>query len=75
MDPAGKQFGDARLLETIGQGGAEPLQADVATLLGEIARWHGSQSPHDDISILAVEVSVASDLDEPGVESLVMRAQ
>ena len=60
MDPAGKQFGDARLLEAIGQGRSEPLQEGIATLLGEIARWHGSERPQDDISILAVEVSVAS---------------
>ena len=70
MDPAGKQFGDARLLEAIGQGRSEPLQESVATLLGEIARWHGSERPQDDISILAVEVSVASGLGEPAVESL-----
>ena len=56
MDPAGEQFGDARLLEAIGQGRSEPLQESVATLLGEIARWHGSERPQDDISILAVEV-------------------
>jgi phosphoserine phosphatase RsbU/P len=69
-DPAGKQFGDARLLEAIGQGRSEPLQKGVATLLGEIARWHGSASPQDDISIMAVEVSITSGLVEPGVESL-----
>jgi sigma-B regulation protein RsbU (phosphoserine phosphatase) len=57
MDPAGKLFGDARLLEAIGQGRSEPLQEGVATLLREIARWQGSARPHDDISILAVEVS------------------
>ena len=45
MDPAGKQFGDARLLEAIGRGRSEPLRESVATLLGEIARWHGSESP------------------------------
>ena len=60
MDPAGKLFGDARLLEAIGRGRSGPLQEGVATLLGEVARWHGSESPQDDISILAVEVSVAS---------------
>jgi sigma-B regulation protein RsbU (phosphoserine phosphatase) len=71
MDPAGKQFGDARLLEAIGRGRSEPLQEGVATLLEEIARWHGPQRPQDDISILAVEVSVASGSGEAGVESLV----
>ena len=71
MDPAGKQFGNARLLEAIGEGRSEPLQESVATLLGAITRWHGSESPQDDISILAVDVSVAADQGEPDVESLV----
>ena len=62
MDPAGKQFGDARLMETIGQGRSGPLQESVATLLEEIGRWRGSDTFQDDISILAVEMSVASGL-------------
>jgi sigma-B regulation protein RsbU (phosphoserine phosphatase) len=57
MDPAGELFGDARLLEAISRGRSEPLREGVAGLLGEIARWHGSESPQDDLSILAVEVS------------------
>src|SRR5687768_7047578 len=60
MDPAGQQFGNARLLEAIEKGRSEPLQESVATLLGAILRWLGSERPQDDISILAVEVSVAS---------------
>jgi hypothetical protein len=71
MGPAGKQFGDARLLETIGQSRSEPLQASVATLLGEIGRWHGSQTFQDDISILTVEMSIASAQGEPGATGLV----
>ena len=35
-DTAGKQFGDARLLQAIGQGRCEPIQQGVATLLAEI---------------------------------------
>ncbi len=57
LDPAGKPFGDARLLEVIGRGRSEPLPEGVATLLEEIARWHGTGTPHDDISILAAEIS------------------
>jgi phosphoserine phosphatase RsbU/P len=57
MDPAGKQFGDARLLETIARGRSKPLQESVTTLLDENAQWRGSARPQDDISILAVEVS------------------
>ena len=44
MDPAGKQFGDARLLEAIGRGRSEPLQESVATLLG---RSRGGMDPRD----------------------------
>ena len=57
MNPAGKHFGNAGLLEAIGRGRSEPLQESIATLLGEVARWHGPESLKDDISILAAEVS------------------
>ena len=57
IDPAGKLFGNARLLEAIERGRAEPLKEGVATFLEEVARWHGSERPQDDISILAVEVA------------------
>jgi sigma-B regulation protein RsbU (phosphoserine phosphatase) len=60
MNPAGEQLGNARLLEAIAQGRSEPLQENVATLVGKITRWHGAERPHDDISILAVEISVVS---------------
>jgi sigma-B regulation protein RsbU (phosphoserine phosphatase) len=65
MDAAGHQFGDARLLKAIVQGRSEPLQESVTNLLEQIARWHGSATPQDDISILAVEVSVQSGLTCP----------
>ncbi len=55
-NPAGTQFGDARLMEGIARGRSGPLQEGVGSLLEEIARWHGPQRPQDDISILAVEV-------------------
>ena len=66
MNPAGKQFGDARLLEAIRQGRSEPLQESIATLLTEIARWQGTERPQDDISVLAVEISIGSGLGESG---------
>jgi sigma-B regulation protein RsbU (phosphoserine phosphatase) len=72
MDTAGKRFGDTRLLEAIGRGRSKSLQESVASLLGQIARWHGSDRQQDDISILAVEV--ASGLGEPGALSLPPRA-
>jgi sigma-B regulation protein RsbU (phosphoserine phosphatase) len=64
--PAGERFGGVRLLEAISQGRSEPLREAVATLMGKIAQWHGVESFQDDISILAVEVSVASGLGKPG---------
>ena len=70
MGPAGEPFGDARLLETIGRGRSQPLRAGVAALLGEIAQWHGSERPQDDISILAVEVSVEPGPGVSGVENI-----
>jgi phosphoserine phosphatase RsbU/P len=57
MDPAGKQFGDDRLLEAISRGRTNSLKECVASLIEEITRWRGSEKQKDDISILAVEVS------------------
>ncbi|HUG20060.1 MAG TPA: SpoIIE family protein phosphatase [Planctomycetaceae bacterium] len=65
MNPAGDQFGDAQLLDAIVQGRSVPLQENVASLVGEITRWHGTGRPHDDLSILAVEVSVAAGPGDP----------
>ena len=61
MDPAGEQFGVARLLAAIGRGRSEPLQQSVADLLEQIEGWRGAASAQDDISILAIEVSAAAD--------------
>jgi len=66
---AGEQFGDARLLEAICRGRTEPLQESVATVLKEIAQWQEPERPQDDISILAVEVSVGSGPCDQGAES------
>ena len=57
MDPAGRQFGEARLMDMICQCRFEPVHEGTTALLSEIVRWHGSGGPRDDISILAVEVS------------------
>lgn len=65
MSPAAEQFGDARLMEAIARGRSEPLEQNVASLLAEITRWHEPGRTHDDISILAIERSIASDLAEP----------
>ena len=57
MDSQGKKFGNSRLLGAICQGKSEPLKEGIATLESEIARWHGTSRPQDDISILALRVS------------------
>ena len=57
MDPTGAQFGESRLLAAVRQSRSMPLQDSVASLLDEISRWRGSARPHDDISILAAEIS------------------
>jgi sigma-B regulation protein RsbU (phosphoserine phosphatase) len=66
MDPAGEQFGYARLLQAIGRGWSKPLQEGVAALLEDIERWRGAASAQDDVAILAVEVSAVADRGEPG---------
>jgi hypothetical protein len=70
MDGAGNVFSDARLLEAILQGKSQPLKEGVDTLLGDIARWHGAEKPQDDVSILAVELTVASRVRDVSVESV-----
>ena len=70
MSPAGEIFGNARLLEAIALGRSEPLQENVANLLGEIMRWQGTERPKDDISILVVELSVASGQGEPKLRNV-----
>ncbi len=69
MDRIGEQFGDDRLLEVISEERSEPLQVGVSALVGKIVQWHGSDTPQDDISILAVEVLVAAHPGNPGVKS------
>ncbi len=59
MDPAGKLFGDARLLAAIAEGRSEPLEETIAALVGKVARWHGSERLKDDLSVFAVELLVA----------------
>lgn len=69
MDHDDEQFGNARLLDAIQRGRSEPLRESVNALLVEISRWQGAVRPHDDISILAVEISIASSGDSSLVPS------
>ncbi len=68
MSPTGAQFGNGRLLNAIGRARSQPLQEGVAALMMEIERWQGTERPHDDLSMLAVEISVASGTGKLGVE-------
>ncbi len=68
--PAGELFGDARLLEAVGRGRSVPLRESVAAVLSEVERWHATASAQDDVSIVAVENSVASVPREPGIGPL-----
>jgi sigma-B regulation protein RsbU (phosphoserine phosphatase) len=70
MNPGGERFGEARLLEAIERGRAEPLRIGLASVLGEIARWQGGERPQDDISILAVEVASVPNPRGPGIQAI-----
>jgi phosphoserine phosphatase RsbU/P len=59
MNPSGERFGDVRLLEAIRRRRTEPLQEGIAALMKEIALWQGGERSQDDVSIVAVEISVA----------------
>jgi sigma-B regulation protein RsbU (phosphoserine phosphatase) len=52
----GESFGVNRLLELIKQGHATPLPDSLALLLRGAQDWCGEVPPHDDISLLAVEL-------------------
>ncbi len=56
MNSAGKLFGTDRLLEEIGKIRSQQLEEGVITLLDQITRWHESERPQDDISLLTVEI-------------------
>ena len=66
MDSAGQQFGTERLLTEIGKVRSRKLQEGVVILLEEITRWHESEGPQDDISILSVEISGAPECNAAG---------
>jgi sigma-B regulation protein RsbU (phosphoserine phosphatase) len=59
MNPEGQRFGDARLAEAVCRGRAAPLQEGMAALASGITDWQRDGKPHDDISILGVEVSAS----------------
>lgn len=56
MNTDGEEFSVARLVKAISEGRSESLLESVARIETAIANWHGEESPHDDISVLAVEI-------------------
>jgi sigma-B regulation protein RsbU (phosphoserine phosphatase) len=68
MNGRRERFGDARLLAAIDRIRDEPLEEGMAALLNEVAQWQGDEKAYDDISILAVEVSVVPSPHDLGVK-------
>jgi sigma-B regulation protein RsbU (phosphoserine phosphatase) len=53
--PAREPFGRDRLLRALEKGRARPLAESIALLQEDLGTWCGGASPHDDVSVLAVE--------------------
>ncbi|HUQ68456.1 MAG TPA: SpoIIE family protein phosphatase [Planctomycetaceae bacterium] len=62
-DSAGQLFGNARLMAAISERRVQSLQESLATLLLEFERWRGAEKPHDDVSILAIELAARDSAD------------
>ncbi len=60
MDPDRKQFGNARLIETLVDTRALPLQEGVRHLVSKVERWCGATGPMDDVTIVAMEIVALS---------------
>jgi sigma-B regulation protein RsbU (phosphoserine phosphatase) len=61
MNLAGIQFGKTRLMDVIERTRTVALQTSVSSLLNEITRWQGSETPQDDVSVLAIEIASVAD--------------
>ena len=68
MNPGGERFGESAP-QRDDRPRTSPVRSGegIATLLDQIAAWQGGQSPQDEISILAVEMSSTPDSGGPGV--------
>jgi sigma-B regulation protein RsbU (phosphoserine phosphatase) len=55
--PENQPFGLPRLLDALDQGRAAPLPDSLTLLLQRVDSWCERRGPHDDISILAVEMA------------------
>ena len=53
----GQLFGTQRMQTTVAQSGELEIEESIATLIGEVIAWRGSESLHDDVAIVAVEMT------------------
>jgi sigma-B regulation protein RsbU (phosphoserine phosphatase) len=56
LAPGPRQFTDARVRETLEEARDRPLGEGLARLLRRVEEWSAPEAPHDDLSILAVEL-------------------
>jgi len=68
MNSGRERFGDARLVKAIDRVRDQSVEGGIASLLAEVAQWQGDERAYDDISVLAVEVSVVPSAHEPRAE-------
>lgn len=56
MNEFDEQFGFDRLCAVLDAHRGNELEASIDALVGEVQSWCGERGPHDDISVLAVEI-------------------
>ena len=59
MDPSGKAFGNARMLDSLTRGRSLSLPESVEGLAVEVARWCAEAGLRDDVSVLGFELAAA----------------
>lgn len=60
MAPGGEAFGQGRLTGAFRAASGVPLTDAVRRVLGEVEGWAGPGGPHDDMSVVALEVEPAA---------------
>lgn len=56
-DPIGREFGNARLLEVIGEVAARPAREIVDRVFEAVFSFRGEAPPHDDLTAVAVKIT------------------
>jgi sigma-B regulation protein RsbU (phosphoserine phosphatase) len=57
MNSIGELFGGHRLLTAVDKGCSRSLHESIDLILDELRQWRGGGRPHDDISLVAFEIS------------------